>query len=74
MLLAFRPHTVAESRRSLPTTQVRSNMEVSCEFNKPSVKHSIGGIMPGMFDDDIKFTFEAEMGYHRSSRNREDAC
>lgn len=34
-------------------------MEVSCEFNEPSVKHSIGGIMPGMFDDDIKFTFEA---------------
>jgi hypothetical protein len=35
-------------------------METSCKFDVPVVKHPIEGLMPGMFDNDLTFTFEAK--------------
>jgi hypothetical protein len=35
-------------------------METSCKFDVPVAKHSIGGLMPGMFDNDLTFTFKAK--------------
>ena len=34
-------------------------MKIEFKFNEPAVKHSTG-LMPGMFNDDFTFTFEAK--------------
>jgi hypothetical protein len=35
-------------------------MVTSCKFDVPVAKHPIGGLMPGMFQNDLTFTFKAK--------------